>query len=126
MTVIETARFLLKKYTSGGDPHPTRIDFDAMIDTVENNAAMYAQGITAARPAAGKAGRVYWDTEAKRVYYDDGTNWTDTNPNGGGGAGAKVTPAINGIEGTSARAARADHTHRIDLATSTAAGAMSA
>ena len=125
MTVIETARFLLKKYTSGGDPHPTRAEHNAMIDVIENNAAMYSQGITAARPAAGKPGREYWDTEAKRKYYDDGTAWQDQNPNGGGGAGAKVTPNVNGIEGVSLRAARADHTHRLDLATSAAHGAMS-
>jgi hypothetical protein len=125
MTVIETARFLLKKYTSGGDPHPTRIDFDDMIDTVENNAAMYAQGIATAKPAAGKSGRFFWDETNERLNYDTGTAWKDANPNGGGGGGRKVTPGLDGIEGTSARAARADHTHRLDLATSAAAGAMS-
>ena len=126
MTVIDTARFLLKKFTSGGDPHPTRAEHNAMIDTIENNAAMFSQGITGARPAAGKAGRFYYDETADRVYYDTGTAWKDTNPNGGGGAGAKVTPGINGVEGVSARSARADHTHRLDLATGAAAGAMSA
>jgi hypothetical protein len=60
------------------------------------------------------------------MQYDDGANWKDLNPNGGGGGGAKVTPGVDGIEGTSARSARADHTHRLDLATGVAAGAMSA
>ncbi|QKY78975.1 hypothetical protein Jinkies_27 [Arthrobacter phage Jinkies] len=128
MTVIDTVRFLLKKYTSGGDPHPTRVEFNTMIDTIENNAAMYSQGITDAKPAAGKIGRFFFDTTAgvKRLWWDDGAGWNDLNPNGGGGGGAKVTPGVNGIEGTSARAARADHTHRLDLATNAAHGAMSA
>ena len=126
MAIIETARLLLKKYTSGGDPHPTRAEFNDMIDDLENNVSMFSQGITAGRPAAGKIGREYWDTEANRKYYDDGTAWRDLNPNGGGGAGAKVTPGVNGTEGVSARSARADHTHRIDLATGAAPGAMSA
>jgi hypothetical protein len=126
MAIIETVRLLLKKYTSGGDPHPTRAEFNTMIDTLENNVGMYSQGITSARPAAGKIGRTYWDTEVGRLYYDDGVQWRDLNPNGGGGAGAKVTPGVNGIEGVSSRAARADHTHRLDLATSAIDGALSA
>jgi hypothetical protein len=126
MTVLETARFLLKKYTSGGDPHPTRDEHNLMIDAIENNAVMGAQGITSARPASGKGRRLFWDETAQRMQYDDGANWKDLNPNGGGGGGAKVTPGVDGIEGTSARSARADHTHRLDLATGVAAGAMSA
>jgi hypothetical protein len=125
MTVIDTVRFLLKKYTSGGDPHPTRVEFNAMIDKIEDNAAMGAQGVTGARPAAGKGRRFFWDETAQRMSYDDGANWKDLNPNGGGG-GAKVTPGTDGVEGASTRSARADHTHRLDLATSTIPGAMSA
>jgi len=126
MAITSTLRFLLKQYGSGGDPHPNRAEFNAMIDALENNAAMFSQGITAARPAAGKRGRIYWDETASRLYYDDGVAWKDANPNGGGGAGTKVTPGVNGVEGVSARAARADHTHRLDLATSTTDGAMPA
>jgi hypothetical protein len=126
MTVLETARFLLKKYTSGGDPHPTRDEHNLMIDAIENNAVMGAQGITSARPAAGKGRRLFWDETAQRAWYDDGANWKDLNPNGGGGGGAKVTPGVDGVEGASNRSARADHTHRLDLATGAAAGAMSA
>lgn len=124
MTVSSTLRFLLKKFSSGGDPHPTRVEHNAMIDAIENNAAMAAQGATETRPAAGKGRRFYWDQTAKRVYYDDGANWNDTNPNGGGGAGSKVVPGVAAVEGESARSARADHTHTMDLATSTVDGAM--
>ena len=126
MTVTQTLRFLLKKYGSGSDPHPTRAEHNAMIDQIENNAAMGAQGITGGRPAAGKGRRFFWDTTVGRMFYDDGANWQDLNPNGGGGAGTKVVPAVAASEGISAKAARADHTHTIDLATGAAHGAMSA
>lgn len=125
MTVLETARFLLKKYTSGGDPHPTRDEHNLMIDAIENNAVMGAQGITDARPAAGKGRRFFWDETAQRAYYDDGANWKDLNPNGGGGPGSTVVPGAAAAEGVSGRAARADHTHNLPLATGAAHGAMS-
>lgn len=126
MAVIETLRFLLKKYTAGEDPHPTRVEFNDMIDSVENNAVMGAQGITSARPAAGKGLRFFWDETAQRQYYDDGTNWKDLNPNGGGGPGSVIVPGAAPVEGASNRSARADHSHLLPLATGTAAGALSA
>jgi hypothetical protein len=124
MTISQTLRFLLKKYSSGGDPHPNRAEFNLMIDAIENNGAMFSQGITDARPAAGKRGRFYWDETAERLYYDNGATWKDANPNGGGGAGKAITPGTAAAEGVSSRAARADHTHPIALATATVDGAM--
>jgi hypothetical protein len=126
MTVSNTLRFLLKKYSSGGDPHPTREEHNAMIDAVENNAVMGAQGITDARPAAGKGLRFFWDETVKRMWFDDGSNWNDLNPNGGGGAGTTIAPGVAAVEGSSVRAARADHTHLLPLATASAHGAMAA
>jgi hypothetical protein len=126
MAITPTLRFLLKQYGSGGDPHPNRTEFNAMIDAIENNAAMFAQGITSARPGAGKRGRFYWDETVSRLYYDNGANWKDANPNGGGGAGLALAIGGAGSEGVSDRAARADHTHPLPLATSAAPGAMSA
>ena len=32
-------------------------------------------GTTAARPAAGRAGRVYFNTDTKSIEYDNGTAW---------------------------------------------------
>ena len=122
MTVSNTLRFLLKKYSSGGDPHPSRVEFNLMIDAIENNAAMFAPA--GPRPAAGKVGRWYWDATAGRMYYDDGTAWQDLNPNGGGGVGAPVVPGAAAVEGVSAKSARADHTHTIALATGAVDGAM--
>ena len=125
MTVSNTLRFLLKKYSSGGDPHPSRVEFNLMIDAIEGNAAMFSQGPTGSRPAAGKRGRWYWDETAERMYYDNGSAWKDQNPNGGGGAGAPIVPGTPAAEGISAKSARADHTHALPLATTAAAGAMS-
>lgn len=126
MTITQTLRFLLKKYGAGSDPHPNREEFNLMIDAIENNGAMFSQGNTAGRPAAGKRGRFYFDEEAARMFYDNGTGWQDINPNGGGGAGRGLVIGGIGTEGTSARAARADHTHPLPLATSAAPGALAA
>ena len=126
MAITPTLRFLLKQYGSGGDPHPNRAEFNAMIDALENNAAMFSQGITGARPASGKRGRFFYDETVDRLYYDNGTAWKDANPNGGGGAGAALVIGGAGIEGVSSRAARADHKHPLPLATTESPGAMSA
>lgn len=37
-------------------------------------------GATASRPAAGTAGRLYWDTDTNRLYRDDGTAWDEVVP----------------------------------------------
>lgn len=124
MSILTTARLLLKKYSTGDDPHPTRAEFNLMIDALENNSALFSEGFTDARPLAGKRGRFFWDKTVLRMFYDNGTLWYDLNPNGGGGAGAKVIPGATAVEGSSARSARADHTHTIDLATALIDGAM--
>jgi hypothetical protein len=124
MAITPTLRFLLKQYGSGGDPHPNRAEFNLMIDALENSAAMFSQGITGARPAAGKRGRFYWDETVDRLFYDTGATWKDANPNGGGGAGLALAIGGAGSEGVSTRAARADHTHPLPLATAAVDGAM--
>ena len=126
MTISVTPRLKLKKYSSGGDPHPTRVEFNAMIDSLEGAAAIHVSGITSARPAAGVRGRFYSDTTTGRVYLDDGTAWGEISSVGGGGGGAAVLVAGTPSEGTSDRAARADHTHSLALATNAKSGAMSA
>lgn len=126
MAITPTLRFALKQYGSGGDPHPNRAEFNAMIDAIENNAAMFSQGATGARPPAGKRGRFFYDETADRIFYDNGTGWKDANPNGGGGAGLALAIGGAGGEGVSTRAARADHTHPLPLATNAIPGAMSA
>jgi subtilisin family serine protease len=38
------------------------------------------KGVAASIPAAGMPGRIYYATDIKRIYYDDGTAWTDVAP----------------------------------------------
>ncbi|QIN94352.1 minor tail protein [Arthrobacter phage Abba] len=126
MTVSTTGRFGFKTYGAGTDPYPTRVEFNAQQNLLDANSAMFAQGATTARPAAGKSGRFYWDSTVSRLYYDDGAAWSEVSTNGGGGAGKPITPNTAGVEGTSSRSARADHTHNLPLATASADGAMPA
>lgn len=126
MALLPATRTGLTKYTAGSDPHPGRVKHNEQIDLLDSIVALGYQGTPAARPAAGKAARFFWDETAKRLAWDDGTAWQDLNPNGGGGAGAALAIGGAGAEGVSARAARADHTHPLPMASSTVPGAMSA
>ena len=126
MSILSTLRFGLKKYTAGSDPHPTRDEFNLMIDAIENSGAIYSQGLGSARPAAGVRGRFYATTDTPRkLFYDDGANWTDFTPIGGGGAGRPILISGSASEGTSAFAARADHSHYLPPASASTAGSMS-
>ncbi|QWY81930.1 minor tail protein [Arthrobacter phage Sicarius2] len=126
MTISTTPRFGFKQYSAGTDPHPNRDEFNALVGLIESNAALFSQDVSASRPAAGKAGRYFWDKTVARLYYDDGANWNEVTTNGGGGAAKPVTPGVAGTEGASARSARADHTHNLPLATASVDGAMPA
>lgn len=125
MAITTSPRLGAKKYGAGSDPHPSRTEYNAFIDLLDAKTAIPLQGTSDQRPPAGTRGRFYWDTTVSRMYWDDGTTWVDLNPNGGGGAGVDVLVARTPTEGTSTRAARADHTHSVPLATETSAGAMS-
>lgn len=124
MAITNTPRFGLKKYSVDTDPHPTRVEFNLMIDGIENNGVIASKGTSATRPSAGLGNRFYWSTDALRLYWDDGVAWQDLNPVGGGGAGTPIVIGGTASEGDSARAARANHTHVIPLATTSADGAM--
>jgi hypothetical protein len=124
MALLPAPRTGLTQYTAGSDPHPGRVKFNEQVALLDSIVALGFQGTPAARPAAGKAARFFWDENAKRLAWDDGTAWQDLNPNGGGGPGAALAIGGAGVEGTSSRSARADHTHPLPLASSTVNGAM--
>jgi len=126
MAVTTTPRLGLKQYSSGADPHPTRTEFNAQQTQLETLVALAAQGTLAERPTAAKWGRLYFATDNSRIYWDTGSAWVEVSNVGGGGAGSSVVVGGAGAEGTSNRAARADHTHSLPLATSSVSGAMSA
>jgi microcystin-dependent protein len=48
--------------------------------TILDEAAMYAQGTLAARPAVGTPGQIYRATDVGITYLDDGTTWLVINP----------------------------------------------
>ena len=124
MAITKTARTGQEVYGAGSDPHPSRVKTNENTNLLDRIMALAEQGITTARPTAGKYGRFYWDTSVARLYWDDGTAWQEVSTNGGGGAGKPVVPAATAIEGVSTRSARADHTHTLALATAAVHGAM--
>lgn len=123
MAVSETPRHKFKKYGAGTDPHPSRGTFNGEIDKLEQLPSI-KQGSTGSRPLSGVGKVLYWDEAVKRFVYDDGTGWQDVAPLGGV-IPKSVAVAATASEGASPRAARADHTHPLPLATTKAPGAMS-
>lgn len=124
MAESKTPRLGLSLYSSGTDLHPNRDKFNAEHQLMEVLLATARKGTTAERPEPGDGLGFYWATDAKQLYFDDGVAWQQVNTTGGGGAGQPIVIGGNPTEGTSARAARADHTHALPLATSTTPGAM--
>lgn len=128
MALSTTARFGLTKYGAGSDPHPTRTEHNAMIDSVEAGGVFGSSGTLAARPAAGKGRAFYFATDdgpVGTIYYDTGTGWRDVSRVGGAAASGVLVGGASS-EGVSTAAARVDHVHALPLATSLISGAMTA
>lgn len=125
MAQVIGARLGLTTYTAGTDARPGRAEHNAERNLLEALVIVGGQGTEAARPTAGKARALYWNTERLTLQWDTGTSWQDISTNGGGGPGRAVLVGAPGEEGTSVRSARADHTHSLVLATTTVSGAMS-
>lgn len=125
MAITQTARYGLKQYSAGSDPHPNRVEFNAMIQSLEDQGARAASGPIASRPAAGKRDSLYYATDARQLYYDTGSGWVEAAGLGGADPAA-VAAGGTAAEGTSVRAARADHVHPLAMASDARPGAMSA
>lgn len=126
MAIEETTRLGLTTYTSGSDFHPQRTDFNQRMQLLDELAAIVEQGAHADRPMPETMGRLWMSTDTEELYYDTGTTWVRVVRIGSGGAGEDVVVDGTASEGSSNRAARADHTHNLPLATASAPGAMSA
>lgn len=128
MTVTQTPRFRLPQWSQGSDPRPGRVDTNQIHQLIESQAAkVYPSGTYSNRPASGTFGSFFMATdqgESGRLYWDGGDGWVALNTTGGGGAGRPIIINGTATEGTSLQSARADHTHRIPLATASNAGAM--
>lgn len=60
---------------AGGDPADIPADLLRLRDQVDAAVAVFAQGPDATRPGAGIPGRVYFATDLREPYYDDGRTW---------------------------------------------------
>jgi hypothetical protein len=60
--------------------------FNALNAVLDPKTVVFAKGTTAARPAAGVDGRFYYNTDTKRLEYDNGTAWVVD--------GSAVTPVV--------------------------------
>lgn len=123
-----TTRLGLPIYTSGAEQHPTREDFNDRMSVLDEQVVIKRVGALADRPLAGDlpAGVVWEQTDAPYdLWWNTGAEWLQFARIGHGGAGRGLSIGASGAEGTSARAARADHTHPLPLATPEQDGAMS-
>lgn len=74
MTVSKSPRLGLTRWSDDADPW-LRSDWDQDNAQLEALAAMAEAGTLAARPAAAKPGRFYYDSADDSLYYDTGTKW---------------------------------------------------
>lgn len=124
MAIDVTKPHGLSKYSAGTDPFPGRVGYNTLIDLI-NQIPGCGVGPLSGRPAPAEGLRFWIEEATGKLHVNTGTAWAGIADVGG------VTPIAVGVggsaaEGTSARAARADHKHIIPAATSTAPGAMPA
>lgn len=73
MTVLDTTTNNGFQYPSAGNDGT---DFGAGLQDFANDVdAMWSSGTISARPSAGTLNRIYWATDTKLLYYDNGTSW---------------------------------------------------
>lgn len=125
----QTPRLGLDTFTSGSDLHPDREEFNDRMRRIDDQAAVFDQVSGQTLPDPGVPGRILvfrgGDAGSMRdvIYYDDGESWSPLVPFSGFEQIQNVSTSSNN-SGSSTRAARADHTHQLPLATSTTHGAL--
>lgn len=72
---MPTARFGITLPTGASTPDVVR-DITAVTTALESTGAMYSQGTIGALPTAAIAGRIYFATDQKALYYDTGSAWS--------------------------------------------------
>lgn len=86
-----TARLALP-YPVPADSADVPRDISALTSALDPKAAIFAQGLASARPAAGTQGRLYFATDTGVLSYDTGAAWTAVSIPGG--ATTVVTGAL--------------------------------
>src|SRR6478735_2260475 len=113
MAKTQLARTGASQWSVDTDAWPARTGWNNELANFNAVVAVYGQGTTAARPAASRQGFYYFATDTLRLWYDNGTAWTEVSPVGGGGTPQPTAIGTAGSEGTSRIAARADHVHAL-------------
>jgi hypothetical protein len=72
------------------DPADAPDAFNDLTDVLDPIGVVFAQGTLAARPAPGVSGRLYWATDAKAIFYDDGAAWNSGAGSGSAGAALPI------------------------------------
>ena len=122
MAAEETKPHGLTKYGSTLDPFPGREGYNLMIEKL-NLIPSCGIGPLSSRPAPSAGIRFWIDEATRRLSVNLGAEWAGIAELGGVlPSGVSVDPL--GHEGTSDRAARADHRHALILANSSQHGAM--
>jgi len=122
MAIENSSPHGLVKYGAGTDPIPGRAGHNAMVDLL-NLLPGFRMGPVADRPGPASGVRFWFDNVTNRIYVNTGTEWIEYAPFGGATPKDVAAGGAN-AEGTSVRSARADHVHKLVLATSSLAGAM--
>lgn len=126
MAVTNSPRLGLPRWSEGTDLHPNRAEWDAQQGLLDDLVAIDVEVATYADRPSPKRGIYMWVIDEQRLYRATSTGWLTTAKIGGGGRGTQITIGATSaaVEGTSAFAARADHTHNLPLASATVDGAM--
>lgn len=72
---MATTKYALPYPTLSTTPPDIPADIKALADATDAAFAGFSQNVFASRPAAGKAGRIFYATDTNVLYYDDGSAW---------------------------------------------------
>lgn len=126
----QTPRLGLDTFTSGSDLHPNREEFNDRMRRIDDQAAVFDQVPGQTLPDPGIPGRVLVFRGGNPgnmrdvIYYDDGESWSPFVQFGSSDLLRNIVTSSSATVGTSTRAARADHSHQLPLATATTHGAL--
>lgn len=119
MTIGATTRFGLTTWSSGDDAFG-RAQFQQANLSIDNLAAIFRSGTTAATPDPTEPShqKTFWyDTTTSVLYYNDGSTWRPVDDKAiSGDAYTVVAGSVSSPQGSSARIARADHKHAVSTA----------
>ena len=122
MTTGTTPRFALTTWSSGDDPFGrAQLQQDNL--NVEELGAIFRVGSSSAKPSASLDAyqRTFWySTDTGVLEYNNGSAWVTVDAKGNSSDPTTLSPGTPSTpEGTSARVARADHSHSVPVASAT-------